>query len=54
MPIGLMELEKMAFVVSVPIPIPVPVLKFHCRGLQIAAYRAPFLDSNWIIVTANQ
>ena len=32
--IGLMELEILAFVVSVPVPISMP--SFHCRGLQMA------------------
>ena len=33
-----MELEIMAFVVSVPIPIPIPIPmpRFQCRGLQMA------------------
>ena len=39
--IGLMELEIMAFVISVPIPvpfpIPIPMLRFQCRDLQMAA-----------------
>ena len=33
--IGLMELEIMAFVISVPIPISMP--RFQCRDLQMAA-----------------
>ena len=36
--IGLMELEIMAFVISVPIPIPfpIPMPRFQCRDLQMA------------------
>ena len=38
--IGLMKLEIMAFVISVPIPvpfsIPIPIPRFKCRGLQMA------------------
>ena len=40
--IGLMELEIMAFVISVPIlvpiPIPIPMLRFQCRDLQMARF----------------
>ena len=38
--LGLMELEIMAFVASVPIPVPIPIPipmpRFQCRGLQMA------------------
>ena len=34
--IGLVELEIIAFVISVPIPISFPMMRFHCRGLQMA------------------
>ena len=35
--IGLVELQIMAFVISVPIPIPIPMPRFQCPGLQMAA-----------------
>ena len=35
---GLMELEIITFVISVPIPIPTPMPRFQCRGLQMAIY----------------
>ena len=37
-PIGLVEMEIMEFVVSVPIPIPITMLRFQCRGLQMALF----------------
>ena len=40
--IGLMVLEIMAFLISVPIPVPIPIPipmpRFQCRGLQMARY----------------
>ena len=41
-PIGIVEVEIMAFVVSVPIsiPIPIPVPMFHCRGFQMTVCRS--------------
>ena len=33
--IGLMELEIMTFVISVPIPVPIPMPRFQCRDLQM-------------------
>ena len=37
-----MELEIMAFVISVPIPIPMP--RFQCRGLQMAINKDKWID----------
>ena len=34
--IGLMEVEIMVFVTSVPIPISIPMPRFQCPGLQMA------------------
>ena len=34
--IGLMELEIISFVISIPIPIPIPMPRFQCLGLQMA------------------
>ena len=34
--IGLMELKIMAFVISLSTPMPIPMLRFQCRGLQMA------------------
>ena len=43
-----MELEIMAFVVSVPIPILIPMPRFQCRGLQMATIKLLTIQSKFI------
>ena len=46
--LGHMELEIMAFVVSVPIPILIPMSRFQCRGLQMATIKLLTIQSKFI------